>query len=111
MPGSEAPYKAILRGWDEDEAMLASKQVAELLDHPGWTQLVRLLDEAHDNAFERLLGVHSGYEGKHLDHAEYVRLAAFLAGIKQTQIASEAFRSFAESVRRRNAQAVPSNAP
>lgn len=104
----EQPYVAQLRRWDEDDAMLAAKQVAELQDHPGWTQLQRLLEEAHGNAFDRLLSAHAGEQGKVFDHAEYVRLTAFLAGLKEAAIAASAFETFAERVRVKNAEKVAS---
>lgn len=104
----EQPYVAQLRRWDEDDAMLAAKQVAELQDHPGWTQLQRLLEDAHGSAFERLLAGHSGFEGRHLEQAEYVRLTAFLAGLRESAIAAQAFQTYAERVRVKNAEKVAS---
>ena len=101
---TQRAYTAHLKRWDEDYSLLAAKQVEELIHHPGWNHLTRLLDEAHGAAFDKVLGLHTGDTdvAKILEHAEYTRLIGFLAGLKQVTFAAKAFAEHAESVRRRN---------
>ena len=101
---SHRAYVAHLRRWDEDQALLAAKQVDELIHQPGWTRLTQLLDEAHGAAFNRILQSHAGdtSTAQILEHAEYTRLIGFLSGLKQLHFAVEAFAEHAESVRKRN---------
>lgn len=99
---AETPYIAQIEKWDdEDTSLTAAKQVEQLTQHPGWTQLLRLLDAAEKNALDRLLNMNTA---RVPEQAEYARLTGFLAGLREPTVAAKAFQVYAERVTRRNEQ-------
>jgi len=96
------PFLAHLRKHhDSDELPSEVDAIRSLLDSTGWALLMSLIEDVHGETVGRLLFASAGAEGKVLEQAEYARLLGFLAGLRQTRVAAEAYLEYAERVRTR----------
>lgn len=107
----EQPYLARLErdGW-ADELETVCHHVEALADHPGWQALTRLINEAHEDAFTKVLHGHSGAQGRVLEQAEYARLHGFFAGLGEYRAAQRAFQVADARRKERNRQAAEQRA-
>lgn len=99
MGAEHTPFLARLRKVDGDDVLSDADAVRAMLDSPGWQLVSGLIGETYDEASTRLIFGHAGSEGRVLDQAEYARLLGFLAGLRQTRWAAEAYLLHAERVR------------
>lgn len=101
MGAEHTPFLARLRRNDPDAAASDADAMRAMLDGAGWQLVNELIGDAYEEATTRLMFGHAGSEGHVLDQAEYARLLGFLAGLRQTRWAAEAFLLHAERVRNR----------
>lgn len=108
----EQPYLARLERDEEwaDQLETVCHHVEALTDHPGWQALTKLMDEAHEDAFTKVLHGHSGAQGRVLEQAEYARLHGFFAGLGEYRAAQRAFLVADERRKERNRQAAEQRA-
>ena len=97
----DKPFVNALKGWDEEESIVAAKQVEQLLAHPGWEALQKLIAQAEESTLDRLMATRT------LEHAEYAREFGYLQGLREPRVAAQAFLTHAERVTRRNEQPTP----
>jgi hypothetical protein len=93
------PFLALLRKHYADRLPSEVDAVRQMLDSAGWALVSDLIEIAHGEAVSRLLFEHTGAEGRVLDQAEYARLLGFLAGLRQSRVAAEAFLIHAARVK------------
>jgi hypothetical protein len=90
------PFLARLRRNDTDAVASDSDAVRAMLDSRGWQLVNELIEGTHEEATTRLVFGHVGTDGRILEQAEYARILGFLAGLRQTRWAAEAFLLLAE---------------
>lgn len=89
-----SPYTRRLRAMDEELLFDAAKNVAELIEHPGWAFVQQTLDGAEQDAMNRLL-IGPTQSGK-----DVARDLGFIRGVGESVRAAESVLAVAQQVQR-----------
>jgi hypothetical protein len=90
-----APIAEILRRWPADRLFQAAELIEELETNPGFNLLAALIEEARDNAQDRLIA------GPTLSQADYARAMGLLAGLDVTRKIPRTIREIAAAKEKR----------
>ena len=97
-PSGYAAYTNLLAKWDSQDLYTAAKDVALLVESPGWEHVRRLLSERETRLLEQLI------HGAILEQAVYASKTGMVSGIRQSVDAAESLL-FAARERERQEQA------